>query len=175
MGGIGCMQHRDVDIQKIEYLRHDGKPLLARVSKPRGRGPFPSVVEMHGGAWCVGARNNNEAINRPVAGGGAVIAALDFRAPPEARDRAAKNWPRCFQQSARDLCADGLTSVSTQLPHWRCRPTVLTIFSHSSRSLRMNSAMESGVPASLLVKPKESRRCWYSGLRTMGSSSRCMR
>lgn len=73
----------EVDIEEIEYLRHGDKPLLARVFKPRGKGPFPAVVEMHGGAWCMGSRNNNDAINRPVASGGVVIAALDFRAPPE--------------------------------------------------------------------------------------------
>lgn len=78
-------KHRyDVAIEEVEYLRHDGKPLLARVFKPRGGGPFPAVVEAHGGAWCMGNRNNNDAINFPVASGGVVIAALDFRAPPEA-------------------------------------------------------------------------------------------
>ena len=37
--------------EDIEYLRHGDKPLLARVS-PRGEGPFPALVECHGGAWC---------------------------------------------------------------------------------------------------------------------------
>jgi acetyl esterase len=77
-------QRYEVDIEEVEYLRHDGRPLLARVFKPRGSGQFPAVVEMHGGAWCMGDRNNNDAINRPVASGGVVIAALDFRAPPDA-------------------------------------------------------------------------------------------
>lgn len=74
----------EVDIEEIEYLRHGEKPLMARVFKPRGKGPFPAVVEMHGGAWCMGDRKNNDAINRPVVSGGVVIAALDFRAPPDA-------------------------------------------------------------------------------------------
>ncbi len=84
MSGTGSKQHYEVDIEEVEYLRHDGKPLLARIFKPRGSGPFPAVVEMHGGAWCMGDRNNNDAINRPLASGGVVIAALDFRAPPDA-------------------------------------------------------------------------------------------
>ena len=41
----------DLDIEDIEYLRHGDKPLLARLFKPRGTGPFPLVVEIHGGAW----------------------------------------------------------------------------------------------------------------------------
>jgi acetyl esterase len=74
----------EVDVEEVEYLRHGAKPLLARIYKPRGSGPFPAVVEMHGGAWVQGDRANNDAINMPVARGGVVVAALDFRAPPEA-------------------------------------------------------------------------------------------
>lgn len=74
----------EVDIEEVEYLRHGDKPLMAKVFRPRGKGPFPAVVEMHGGAWCMGDRHNNDAINRPVASGGVVVAAIDFRAPPEA-------------------------------------------------------------------------------------------
>jgi len=40
------------DVEDIEYLRHGDKPLLARVFRPRGEGPFPALVECHGGAWC---------------------------------------------------------------------------------------------------------------------------
>lgn len=74
------------EIEKIdvEYLTHDGKPLLATVFKPRGKGPFPAVVEAHGGAWVMGDRANNNAVNEPIARGGVVVVALDFRCPPEA-------------------------------------------------------------------------------------------
>ena len=75
----------EVDIEEVEYLRHGDKSLLARVFKPRGKGPFPAVVEMHGGAWRMGSSNNNDPINLPVASGGVVIAALDFRLPPACR------------------------------------------------------------------------------------------
>lgn len=77
-------QHHEVDIEDVEYLRHGDTPLLATVYKPRGAGPFPAVVEMHGGAWCLGNRRVNEPINLAVAAGGVVVVALDFRAPPEA-------------------------------------------------------------------------------------------
>src|SRR6266699_2547790 len=39
----------DVDIADVEYLRHGDKPLLARLFKPRGSRPFPTMVELHGG------------------------------------------------------------------------------------------------------------------------------
>jgi acetyl esterase len=74
----------EVDSEDIEYLRHGGKPLLARVFKPRGKGPFPLVVEVHGGAWCRGTRLNNKVIHETLARSGVVVAAVDFRMPPDA-------------------------------------------------------------------------------------------
>lgn len=74
----------EVSIEETEYLRHDGKPFLARVFRPAGEGPFPAVIDAHGGAWCEGNRANNDPINRAVARHGIVVAALDFRNPPEA-------------------------------------------------------------------------------------------
>jgi hypothetical protein len=38
------------DVEDVEYVRHQNKPLLARMFKARGQGPFPAVVELHGGA-----------------------------------------------------------------------------------------------------------------------------
>jgi len=73
-----------LDIEDVEYLRHGDKPLLARLFKPRGTGPFPLIVELHGGAWCKGDRLNDTALNEPLAKSGVVVAALDFRMPPDA-------------------------------------------------------------------------------------------
>ena len=73
-----------VDIEEVEYLRHGDTAYLARIFRPRGQGPFPAVIEAHGGAWTSGARTNNDSINRAVAEGGVVVAALDFRNPPAA-------------------------------------------------------------------------------------------
>ena len=32
----------EISVEDIEYLRHGDKPLLARVYRPRGAGPFPA-------------------------------------------------------------------------------------------------------------------------------------
>lgn len=73
-----------IDVEDVEYLRHGDKPLLARLFKPRGTGPFPLIVELHGGAWCKGDRSNDTLLNEPLSKSGVVVAALDFRMPPEA-------------------------------------------------------------------------------------------
>jgi acetyl esterase/lipase len=51
---------------------------------PRGDGPFPMIVDLHGGAWCRGDRMNDAVMNEPLARSGVVVAALDFRMPPDA-------------------------------------------------------------------------------------------
>lgn len=78
------MQTYDVDIADVEYLSHGETPLLARLFKPRGGGPFPIMVELHGGAWVRGNRQNGDAGNEALAKNGVIVVALDFRVPPEA-------------------------------------------------------------------------------------------
>jgi acetyl esterase/lipase len=74
----------EIDVADVEYLRHGSTPLLARLFKPRGAGPFPLIIELHGGAWNLGDRLMDVAINEPLAKSGVIVAALDFRMPPVA-------------------------------------------------------------------------------------------
>jgi acetyl esterase/lipase len=74
----------EVDVTDVEYLRHGDQPLLARLFRPRGSGPFPIMVELHGGAWVRGNRLNGNAGNEALAKNGVIVAALDFRVPPVA-------------------------------------------------------------------------------------------
>ncbi|HYC43883.1 MAG TPA: alpha/beta hydrolase [Burkholderiales bacterium] len=78
-------QQYDIDVEDVEYLRHGGKPLLARVYRPRGKGPFPLIVDVHGGAWCRKDRTTDVATDEALARSGVVAVALDFRMPPEAK------------------------------------------------------------------------------------------
>src|SRR5215471_18241603 len=67
------------DVADIEYLRHGDKPLIARVFTPRGEGPFPALVECHGGAWCLSDRLSDKLRHEYMASHGIVSIALDFR------------------------------------------------------------------------------------------------
>jgi len=73
-----------IDVTDIEYLRHGDKPLLARLYKPRGTGPFPIIVDLHGGAWCKKDRMSDAGTDEPLAKSGVIVVALDFRMPPDA-------------------------------------------------------------------------------------------
>ena len=74
----------EVDVEEVEYLRHGDQALMARIFRPRGDGPFPAIVEVHGGAWNLMDRTADDAVNMPLAKTGVVVAALDFRMPPQA-------------------------------------------------------------------------------------------
>jgi acetyl esterase len=97
----------DFDVEDIEYLRHGDKPLLARVYKPRGAGPFPAMVECHGGAWCLSDRFTEKLRHEYMAAHGIVSIALDFRSgntdpyPASVQDiNYAVRWAK---HNARDL------------------------------------------------------------------------
>jgi len=74
----------EITVEDVEYMRHGDRPLLARIYKPRGTGPFPLVVDLHGGAWCNKDRTTDAGTDEPLAKSGVVVVALDFRMPPEA-------------------------------------------------------------------------------------------
>src|SRR5215831_1729614 len=75
-----------VHAEDFEYLHlAAAAPLLARFYRPEGPGPFPAVLEVHGGAWTAGDRLNNVAIGGYLAAHGVVVLSIDFRMPPAAR------------------------------------------------------------------------------------------
>ena len=51
--------------------------------KPRGEGPFPALVDLHGGAWCLGDRKTDKVRHEVLAGHGVVVVSLDWRAANE--------------------------------------------------------------------------------------------
>ena len=74
-----------IHTEDLEYHRPAGVPLLARFYRPEGPGPFPAVLEVHGGAWTSGDRFNNVAIAEHLAAHGIAVLSIDFRMPPAAR------------------------------------------------------------------------------------------
>jgi acetyl esterase len=72
----------EVDTEEFDYISYGATPLRARLYRPHGEGPFPAMVDAHGGAWIQGNFALNDAINRRVAAGGVVILSVDYRLPP---------------------------------------------------------------------------------------------
>jgi acetyl esterase len=74
----------EVEVKDVEYQQQAGKAWLARVYRPVGAGPFPTLVDVHGGAWNNGDRTNDTQMNQALAASGVLTVAIDFRQPPEA-------------------------------------------------------------------------------------------
>ncbi len=74
----------EIDVTDVEYLRHGDKPLLARIFRPKGPGPFPVMADLHGGAWCNQDRTGDTVLCDAMARAGIIVAALDWRMPPDA-------------------------------------------------------------------------------------------
>lgn len=84
MSVVETRDQYEIDVDDVAYLRHGDEDLLARVYRPRGQGPFPMMIDLHGGAWCNGDRTNDTVLCEALARSGVVVAALDFRQPPAA-------------------------------------------------------------------------------------------
>jgi acetyl esterase len=68
----------------VVYQRQGEREFLARVYQPDGSGPFPTVVDVHGGAWHIGDRRQNAVIHVAMAAAGILVLALDFRQSQDA-------------------------------------------------------------------------------------------
>ncbi len=99
-----------VEIDRVRaqiFLRRESGPLRADVYLPRGDGPFPGVLLIHGGGWRMGTRwtmsnYGNAAVRR-----GYVAVAIDYRLAPEHR----------FPAPLED-CRAAVRWMKRQAPQW---------------------------------------------------------
>lgn len=75
-----AVQTRDVD-----YLQVDGKTFQATIYQPEGTGPFPAILDVHGGNWVREdvRRDEHALMNKALAAMGIVVVAIDFRQSPQ--------------------------------------------------------------------------------------------
>ncbi len=94
----------------VEYRRDGDTTWLARIYQPQGPGPFPGMMDIHGGAWTMSDRTANAPMASALAASGLVVAALDFRQAPQhpyPASIADTNYgTRWFKAHAREYNAD---------------------------------------------------------------------
>src|SRR5215471_21389769 len=78
-GGATTMPSYEFTTEDLEYLRHGDLGLKLRLYKPRGAGPFPAVIDLHGGAWNSGDLTGTQGLDQTLARNGFVVASLNFR------------------------------------------------------------------------------------------------
>lgn len=75
----------ELTVSEVEYRRTTaGRSLLARIYQPVGAGPFPTVLDFHGGAWNTKNRGAEEPMDRAIASSGVLVVAVDLTLAPEA-------------------------------------------------------------------------------------------
>jgi acetyl esterase len=71
-------------VKDLVYQRSGDKQRLARLYQPAGNGPFPALLQVHGGAWNNKDRTDGQNAALDLARAGVVVLAIDFRNAPEA-------------------------------------------------------------------------------------------
>src|SRR5262245_54341780 len=75
----------DLKVSEVEFRRAvSGRLLQARIYQPQGVGPFPTLLDLHGGAWNNKDRFANEPMDRAVAASGVLVVAVDLTLGGEA-------------------------------------------------------------------------------------------
>lgn len=84
----------DLAVSEVELRRNGaGRMLMARIYQPKGPGPFPTVLDLHGGAWNRKDRFAEEPMDRALASSGLLVVAVDMTVAPEAP------YPACVQDA----------------------------------------------------------------------------
>src|SRR5438093_5695382 len=75
----------ELKVSEVEFRRAaSGRMLMARIYQPQGVGPFPTLLDLHGGAWNNKDRLANEPMDRAVAASGVLVVAIDLTLAPDA-------------------------------------------------------------------------------------------
>ena len=112
----------DLDVTEVEMRRNRaGRMLMARVYRPKGPGPFPVVLDLHGGAWNRKDRMAEEPMDRAIAASGVLVVAIDLTLAPEAP------YPASVQDANY-----GVRWLKWKAPTWNGDAARLGIYASSS-------------------------------------------
>jgi acetyl esterase len=139
----------DLKVSEVEYRRTKaGRSLMARIYQPAGTGPFPTVLDLHGGAWNAKDRTAEEPMDRAIAESGALVVAIDMTLAPEAP------YPACVQDANY-----AVRWLKTKAASWNGDPAKVGVYGSSS----------GGHVAELLaLRPRDPR---YNSIPLTGASS----
>jgi acetyl esterase/lipase len=112
----------ELDVKEVEFRRNGaGRMLMARIYQPKGPGPFPTVLDLHGGAWNAKDRHAEEPMDHSIAASGVLVVAIDMTLAPEAP------YPACVQDANY-----GVRWLKTKAATWNGDPSKIGIYGSSS-------------------------------------------
>jgi acetyl esterase/lipase len=112
----------DITVSEVEFRRNAaGRTLMARLYQPKGPGPFPTVLDLHGGAWNAKDRHAEEPMDRALAASGVLVVAIDMTLAPDAP------YPACIQDANY-----GVRWLKSKAASWNGDPSKIGIYGSSS-------------------------------------------
>ena len=112
----------EIKVSEVEVRRTPaGRMLMARIYQPIGAGPFPTVLDLHGGAWNAKDRHAEEPMDRALAASGVLVVAIDLTLAPEAP------YPACVQDANY-----GVRWLKWKAASWNGDPSKIGIYGSSS-------------------------------------------
>jgi acetyl esterase/lipase len=105
----------------VAYVERDSGALKADVYVPRGEGPFPGVLVVHGGAWRMGTRAQLAGIAHILAQHGLTAVAISYRLAPEHK----------FPAQIED-CKAAVRWMRAQAAQWKIDPEHIGGFGYSA-------------------------------------------
>ena len=112
----------ELKVSEVEFRRTaKGRQLMARIYQPQGAGPFPTVLDLHGGAWNRKDRFAEEPMDRAIAASGALVVAIDMTLAPEAP------YPACVQDANY-----GVRWLKSKAAGWNGDPSRIGVYGSSS-------------------------------------------
>lgn len=72
----------EVKVFDVESRQSEDGPRLVRIYQPQGDGPFPVLIDVHGGAWSGGDRMQGELRDTAFASSGMLVVAAELRTSP---------------------------------------------------------------------------------------------
>jgi acetyl esterase/lipase len=112
----------DIDVFEVPLRKTaKGRQLMAKVYQPKGKGPFPVLLDLHGGAWNNKDRTANEPMARAIAASGVLVVSPDMTLAAEAP------YPACVQDAHY-----AVRWLKMKAPGWNGDPSTLGILGSSS-------------------------------------------
>jgi len=112
----------ELKISEVDFRRTaGGRQLMARIYQPQGAGPFPTILDLHGGAWNAKDRHAEEPMDRALAASGVLVVAIDMTLAPEAP------YPACVQDANY-----GVRWLKSKAASWNGDPSMIGVYGSSS-------------------------------------------
>ncbi len=105
----------------VPYAERGGETLRMNLYIPKGKGPFPAVLLVHGGAWKMGNRWHMHSVGRQLASRGYTAASITYRLAPEHR----------FPAQLED-CADAVRFLRSHAAEYKIDPQRVGGFGYSA-------------------------------------------